>query len=163
MESLVPQEYFLQPGYIYVAPTPTLVSEVLGSAVSVCLFDVRKKVGGVSQFLFPHTAKRSDATPRYGNVATVTLLRMMLSEGSKKKHLEAYLLGGAFNAEVSPEDVGRKNVTSARRILLREKVRIVSEDVGGTKGRKIVFNTGNGELVVLKVDRLRDSDWFPYP
>jgi chemotaxis protein CheD len=45
---------------------------------------------------------------------------------------------------------------------MREGIRVVSEDTGGEKGRKIVFNTGTNEVAVLKVDRLRKGDWYPY-
>jgi chemotaxis protein CheD len=87
---------------------------------------------------------------------------MVLDGGSKKKHLEAQIFGGAHNREISPKDIGRGNITIARKILAREGIRIVSEDVGGEKGRKIVFDTQANEIAVLKVDKLRKGDWYPY-
>jgi chemotaxis protein CheD len=41
-------------------------------------------------------------------------------------------------------------------------ISIVSEDVGGALGRKIVFNTLTNDVAVLKTDGVRKSDWFPY-
>lgn len=161
-DSPVCQNHFLEPGYIVFPERPTLVSAVLGSAVSICLFDKKRKVGGMNLFLYPSTREPSEATALYGNVSTVTLVRMMMDYGSKVRNLEAYILGGAYNPERTTEDVGRKGIMVARRILNKEKVSIVSEDVGGAKGRKIVFNTGTSELAVLKVERLRDADWYPY-
>lgn len=158
----VVQNRFLEPGYIVVPERPTIVSAVLGSAVSICLFDRKRRVGGMNLFLYPFTRDRDQATALFGNVSTLTLLRMMLGYGSKVRHLEAYILGGAYNPEISHEDVGRKGVAVAKRILVREKVRIVSEDVGGARGRKVVFNTGTSELGVIKVERLRMGDWHPY-
>ena len=43
-----------------------------------------------------------------------------------------------------------------------KKIAIVSEDVGGRKGRKVVFNTNTNEIGVLKVEKLRVMDWYPY-
>jgi chemotaxis protein CheD len=58
--------------------------------------------------------------------------------------------------------VGLRNVSIAKQILKRQGVAVTSEDVGGTKGRKLVYNTETNEAVVLKVERLREEDWYPY-
>jgi chemotaxis protein CheD len=160
--SPVSVNYFLEPGYIYVSPKPVVISTVLGSCIAVCLFDRKRNVGGMNHFQFPGTRDQDRATARYGNVALPLLIRMVLDGGSKKKHLEAQIFGGAHNREISPKDIGRGNITIARKILAREGIRIVSEDVGGEKGRKIVFDTQANEIAVLKVDKLRKGDWYPY-
>jgi chemotaxis protein CheD len=154
--------YFLQPGYIYMAVRPAVISTVLGSSVSVCLFDRKRRVGGMNHFLYPSSREAGVSTSIYGNVATLTLIRMMLREGASLGHLEAQILGGAFNPEISPRDIGRENIMAARRVLRRQRIPIVSEDSGGTRGRKIIFTTHQNEIAVLKVERLRASDWYPY-
>lgn len=161
-EKPVPLDYFLKPGYIYLPEKPTVISTVLGSSVSVSLFDRVTGTGGMSHFLFPVSKQPEKGTALYGNIAVATLVRMMLENGSSLPHLEAQIFGGAFNPEVCDRDIGRDNLRMARSILARKRVRIVSEDVGGELGRKIVFNTHTCEIITLKVDRLRDSDWFPY-
>ena len=154
--------YFLEPDDIFVSPQPAVISTVLGSCIAVCLYDAKGRVGGMNHFQFPATRRQDQATARYGNVALPYLIRMILERGSKKNDLEAQIFGGAHNREISPEDVGRENLTIARRLLAREGIRIVSEDVGGEKGRKIVFNTRDKEIAVLKVDQLRKGDWYPF-
>jgi chemotaxis protein CheD len=154
--------YYLEPGYIFVAIRPTIISSVLGSAVSVCLYDRKRKLGGMNQFQLPEVRDRRRATARYGNAATLALVRMMEENDCAIRSIEAQIIGGAFNSEVSGEDIGRTNVAVARRVLGRKGIRIVSEDVGGSKGRKVVFNTGANEVAVMKVERLRDGDWYPY-
>ncbi len=154
--------YFIEPGYIFVATKPAVISGVLGSCVSVCLFDWKRKIGGMNNFKFPFIKGKNLATAVYGNVATLALVRMMLNEGSEIKHLEAQIIGGAYNSEISPENIGKENIIVARKILTREGVRIASEDVGGEKGRKVIFNTTSNEVAVMKVDKLRLGDWYPY-
>ncbi len=161
-DKLVPANYFLEPGYIFLAARPTVISVVLGSCVSVCMYDRKRKVGGMNHFRRPVVRDRRRATAVYGNVATLALVRMMLNDGSKKKHLEAQVFGGAHNAEVSSRNIGRENIHIAKRILARERIPVVSEDVGGSRGRKIVFNTAKNEIAVIRVERLRTCDWFPY-
>jgi chemotaxis protein CheD len=158
------EEYFLNPGYIYIPRRPTLISSVVGTCVVVCIWDRKREYGGMSHFLYPRTAERRQATPQYGNVAVQALVRLFVEEGSRKKHLRAQIFGGAHPADGSPvgKRIGRDNVAMARKILIRHEITIVSEDVGGSEGRKLIYNTFNNEAAVLRVDRLRSSDWYPY-
>ena len=116
----------------------------------------------MNHFRYPSTVDRNQATARYGNVATIALIRMMCENGSNRAHLEAQIFGGAQNEKRESEDVGRKNYMTAKKILAREGIPIVSEDVGGMKGRKIIFSTSSNEIAVMKVEKLRNSDWYPY-
>jgi chemotaxis protein CheD len=158
----IPINYFLEPGYIFLATRPTVISGVLGSCVAVCIYDRKRRIGGMNHFQLPFTKEKHLATARYGNVATITLVRMMTENGSKHSHLEAQIIGGAHDPEMSGKNIGRENIQVARKLLTRKRIRIVSEDVGGEKGRKVVFNTHTNEVAVIKVEKLRTADWFPY-
>ena len=160
--SLVPTNYLLEPGYIFVATKPTVISAVLGSSVAVSIYDRKRMVGGMNHFRVPYVHDKRRATASHGDVATLTLIHMIINEGSRTKHLEAQVFGGAYNREVSSRDIGRENIMVARRVLAKQRIRIISEDVGGEKGRKVVFNTYSSETAVLKVERLRSADWYPY-
>lgn len=160
--SQVPKNYFLKPGFIYVSTKPTMISTVVGSCIAVCVFDRKQKIGGMNHFQFPVIRSAKHATARYGNVALSTLINLMINEGSKFEHLEAQILGGAYNPEVSNENIGRQNIKVAKKILAEKGIRLTSEDVGGEKGRKIIFNTNINEIAVVKVDKVRQEDWYPY-
>lgn len=154
--------YFLKPGFIYLPRVPTVISTVLGSCVSICLFDEKVKIGGMNHFRMPKSPGKEKNTAIYGDVATKTLIRMMLADGSKLKNLEAQIIGGAMNHELTSTDIGFENIHIATAILRKAGVRIVSEDSGGTKGRKIIFDTSTNTTAVIKVDKLRLADWYPY-
>lgn len=154
--------YLLQPGYIFVPDQPGSISTVIGSGVSVCIYDKKKRIGGMNHFQLPYMAAKGKTTALYGNIATIALIKMMLAHDSQKRHLEAQIFGGAYNPRKNDNDIGRENIEIARNILLKSNIPLISEDVGGEKGRKVVFNTGTDEVAVLKVDRLRDIDWYPY-
>ena len=161
-EAPVARNYFLKPGYIFLAAKSTVISTVVGSSVAVCLYDRKRKIGAMNHFRYPFVSDQNQATARFGNVATIALIKMMCEDGSNRKHLEAQIFGGAHNEKSDNDDVGRKNYLTAKKILSREGIPIVSEDVGGMKGRKIVFSTSNNEIAVMKVEKLRNSDWYPY-
>ncbi|MFO7751662.1 MAG: chemotaxis protein CheD [Desulfobacteraceae bacterium] len=156
------RDYLLKPGYIYLPEESTAISAVLGSSVSVTLFDTKLKTGGMNHFLYPEIHQKGSTTSLYGNVAVITLIDMILAWGSSKKHLQAQIFGGAFNTEYSDRDIGADNIETAKRVLKRKGITVVSEDVGGMMGRKVVFNSHDSEIALLKVSRLRQSDWYPY-
>ncbi len=87
--------YYLQPGYMYCSATPATVHTVVGSCVSVSIWDRVMMYGAMNHFLFPKTRDAEQATPLYGNVATAELIRMMLEGGSRKEDLTAQIVGGA--------------------------------------------------------------------
>jgi chemotaxis protein CheD len=154
--------YFLQPGYIVIPDGALSISAVIGSGVSLCLYDRKHKFGGMNLFQLPFMNTKGKTTAIYGNVACVTLIRMMKQLGTSTRHLEAQLFGGARHPDSPDRDIGSENVEMARKIILKYGISLASEDVGGEKGRKVVFNTENNETAVLKVDSLRNADWYPY-
>jgi len=160
--SPIEKNYFLQSGFIFLPAKATDISTVLGSCVAVCLYDKKRQKGGMNHFQLPLISEQQKATARYGNIATPTLISMLISDGSEINNLEAQIFGGAYNPDISIHDIGRDNIKIAKNVLAKKQIRIVSEDVGGEKGRKIVFNTYSGEVAVLKVGKLRKSDWHPY-
>jgi chemotaxis protein CheD len=154
--------YFIRPGYIFLPAAQTKISAVLGSSVAVALYDKAMKKGGMTHFLYPEKNEADKPTAIFGDISTRTLIKMLLRKGSRKKYLEAQIFGGAFNNEFSDEDIGKRNILSARKILAGQNIPVTSEDTGGQKGRKIIFDTHTNEIVILKVDKLRKSDWYPY-
>ena len=139
--------------------TPVVITSVLGSCVSVCLWDKKLKIGGMNHFLFPRSDGCDKLTSKYGNVATLVLIRMLVKEGSEVENLEAQIFGGGYPKKNAKENMGEENVNIARSILGRSRIPIVSEDVGGRLGRKIMFDTQTGHVAVLKVRNIRKSDW----
>jgi len=152
--------YYLEPGYIFCATEPATVHAVLGACVAVCLWDKRLCFGGINHFLFPEIRERERATAKFGNAATLELVRLMERAGSKRDDLLAQILGGASPLAASGHTVGAKNIEAARAILRQKRLRICSEDVGGHMGRKVVFDSLTGHVAVLKVFELRQEDWL---
>lgn len=153
-------EYFLKPGYVLVNREDSLVRTVVGNSVTVTIFDRRHRFGGINNFVLPISRERSRATPQFGNVAVTALCRMMFDLGGNPRTLEAQIMGGASNLEVEDEGLGMQNVYIARRMLEKFRIPVVSEDVGGRRGRKVLYHSGTNETVIYKVDKIRESDWF---
>jgi chemotaxis protein CheD len=155
-------EFFLLPGYIFFNGEPSLLSTVLGSNVAVSLWDQKKKQGGMANFLYPSTKSGQSATSQYGNVAVQHLINMFLEEGTKQKDIKAQIFGGSTSEASECIQIARENILVAKKALVKFRIEVISEDVGGRMGRKVVYNSFKNEAIVYKVNDLRSSDWYPY-
>jgi chemotaxis protein CheD len=139
-----------------------MISTVLGSAVAVALWDSKEMYGGMTNYWYPRAVKRTERTALYGNVAVKHLIDMFFEAGSQAKNMKAQIFGGAGNATVESVKAGRENIGVARNTLREQRIKIISEDVGGAMGRKVVYNSFKNEGAVYKVNTLRSGDWYPY-
>lgn len=87
---------------------------------------------------------------------------MFQSGGSRSTDLEAMIFGGAILKGSEKEHVGKENAAAARHILRKAGIAVAGEDIGGHKGRKVIFDSATGETIVYRVDRIRKEDWYPY-
>ncbi|MDR3211208.1 MAG: chemotaxis protein CheD [Planctomycetota bacterium] len=156
----LPSQFFLKPGYVMANQAATLVKTVLGNCVAVTFFDQDNRFGGINQFIFPATKIPENMTPQYGNIGIRALFKMLLEMGANRECLVAQIVGGAECHFFDDSGLGVQNIKTARFILEKLQVPIISEDVGGSMGRKILYHSGTNEMAVFKVDNLSESDWF---
>ena len=144
------ERVYLQPGELVVSQTPTQVTTILGSCVAVCLFDTFAGVGGMNHFLLPFRAGSDSASERFGSVAVPRLVERLQGIGAAPARLRAKLFGGSnvTGGFERPDHLGAQNVRLARETLLRLGIRVLAEDVGGLRGRKLIFHTDDGSAWV---------------
>ena len=146
------RKYYLSQGMIFASCRECIITTVLGSCISVCLWDPSKGIGGMNHYMLPLWNGEGLPSPKYGNIAIPNLMERMIDSGCKKADLCAKVFGGA--EMLSPtrhgeSSVGAQNIMLAEDLLSGECIPIVSIDVGGNQGRRIQFNTSTG-LVMLK-------------
>lgn len=159
-QEYLPTQFFLKPGYAMANSEASVIRAVLGNCVAVTFFDRNNCFGGMNQFVFPKTTRKEDMTAQYGNVGIRALFRMLIDMGADRSGLVAQIIGGSECHIFNDEGLGSQNIHVARLALEQLKVPVVSEDVGGSMGRKVIFHSGTNEMAVFKVDALRNSDWF---
>jgi chemotaxis protein CheD len=141
---------YVHAGQLFASSEPCLISTILGSCVAVCLFDPVRVAGGANHYLLPmHGAGAASA--RFGNVSIEQLISQMMSLGSRKRDLTAKVFGGAqmlASGAVmgNAPSLGTQNVEVARRTLATHGIPIIAEDVGGNRGRKLLFRTQEGHV-----------------
>ncbi len=153
----------LFPGDYYVTDKRLRISTLLGSCVSVCLYDPLNRVAGMNHFLLGNKSS-TDAVPvlsragRYGVHAMEHVITGMLKLGARREHLKAKVCGGS--SLLTPGDgedglhcVGKTNCAFVQEFLNNDGISIVSSDLGGTQGRIVHFDTHDYSLYVKKVKK----------
>ncbi len=144
------QAMYLHPGAVAVAAEPAAVTTILGSCVSVCLFDPVLRVGGANHFLLPDHGSAAPST-RFAGEALRELLARLLALGADRRRLQAKVFGGACVVEAfrrSADHLGTRNAAAAFRFLEMERIPVMAEDTGGERGRKLLFHTDDGTALV---------------
>ena len=151
--------HYLLPGNVFVHQDEFTVTTVLGSCVSVCLWDSVRKLGGINHYMLPLWNGDGLASPRYGNIAIAKLIEKMLDLGSDRGSLKAKVFGGGdvLNVTSAFMNIGARNVVLAEDMLRDEKIPIVSADTGGRNGRKVLFNTRTGVVLVKLLKKQIDD------
>lgn len=142
---------FIHVGEFYIGIKPTEVSTILGSCVSVCLYDKVEMIGGMNHYLVPLWNGNGLQSPKYGNVAIHRLVEGMVNIGCNINNIEAKIFGGGNVIDVGSNEsmmVGRKNIIVAKEILDEYKIPIIAKDVGGIYGRRLLLNTDTGKVLL---------------
>lgn len=153
------KKFFLQPGYIFVSEEPYLLSTVLGSCVSVCIWDPIMGFGGMNHHIHAKPFNKKDRSSQFGSIAIPHMIKLLIKMGAVKSHLKAHVVGGAQSRVMSSSTIGKENIKIAVDLLKKNNIEIVTFDTEGEMGRKLIFDNQTGEIVVYKVNNLRGSDW----
>ena len=142
-----PADVYLHPGDVHATARECVITTILGSCVSVCLFEQGSKVGGANHFLLPDQRTDDSSSTRYAPGAIEALVSQVISLGARRSRLSAKLFGGANVLQAFQDGVrhiGAANVDAARAALAGYRIPICAEDVGGTRGRKLMFSAHDG-------------------
>lgn len=144
---------YLCAGQFACAVQPTALLTILGSCIAVCVWDMELKLGGMNHFQLPNWDGRGHASPRFGNVAVGSLLTEVERLGGRPEQMRAKIFGGAsvLTKKRCDQHLGLRNAELARTLLDEAGIPIVSEDVGGRRGRKLVFQTDDGTAWIKRL------------
>lgn len=147
--STLPATY-VHPGQVVVSSAGGVLSTILGSCVAVCLHDAQQGLGGLNHYLLPTGGAEADAPGRYGPTAIDELVHLMVARGARREQMVAYIVGGAsvLAAFNSADHLGLRNVGVARGALAQHRIPVIGADVGGTRGRKLLFTPRDGQVHV---------------
>ena len=151
---------FLKPGEHAVGDARHRLRTLLGSCVSITLWQPQQRVGAMSHFLLPR--RQRPAVPgchaaldaRYGEDALALMVQGLARRGIDVRQCVARLFGGGDmfpNRQRTPHmlasgSVGRRNGEAAHALLRQLGVPVASEHLFGAGHRRIVFDIATGEV-----------------
>ena len=143
--------HYLYPGTIFTHRDRHLVTTILGSCVAVCIWHEKAKIGGINHYLLPLWNGEGLPTPKYGNVAIDRLVEKVRSVAGSGKIIAKVFGGASMWTQTSGAlAVGERNVELAFSTLEEMKITVVSQDVEGGMGRKIIFDTESGSVLLRR-------------
>jgi chemotaxis protein CheD len=155
------------PGEFVVTSEPSdMLVTTLGSCVSACIRNPYTGLGGMNHFMLPSSNNRtawagSSAVLRYGNHAMETLINEILGSGCAREELEIKVFGGG-NVTNGTNLIGSDNAEFVLEYLHNEGLKIKSQDLGGTRPRRIHFFPATGKVDRLLLRRTSDNKKINY-
>lgn len=134
--------------------SPLAVRTLLGSCVSIVLWDPRSRAGGMSHSVLPsRTPSHGPWDGNHCEGAVALFLRELQRTGTRPEHYRAFLLGGARMSlglrNAQKVSVGERNIDACRTLLLSAGFSIAGEHVGLSGPRRVSFDLVDGRLEVL--------------
>ena len=165
------KQVYITQGEDAVSDNPgVVISTVLGSCVSICLWDSVSRVGGMNHLLLPEMTSDSEAFDSVGAISMERLINQMVRLGAVRERLTAKVFGGASMLS-GLTDIGARNTAFSREYLLREGIACHAESTGGTSARRIKFFPASGnarqryvqkapDLVAVSVPKPQEIELF---
>lgn len=149
----------IKPGEYYVTRRGEAITTVLGSCVAACVRDPVAGIGGMNHFMLPAAEgsreEFSSANLRFGTYAMEHLINEIIKLGGRKSQLEFKVFGGA-NISGIAQSVGETNSHFVCAYLRNEGYRVISRDLGGRHGRKIIYFPASGRTLLKKLSAQDD-------
>ena len=130
------------------------LATLLGSCVSVCLFDQKLKIGGMNHFLLPRGSNAGNADQDVilnGDYSMEVLVNGLLNKGAHKNRLVAKAFGGGTIVSSIRMAIGERNAEFAQEWLQREGIPLVASDFSGPWSRKIIFLPRTGDAFCRRI------------
>lgn len=155
---------YIKPGEYHVTNKGVVISTLLGSCVSACLYDPVQKIIGMNHFLLSNTRYARNIpfslteAGRYGIHAMELVINAMLKLGAKRQNLLAKAFGGASMFKSLREVgnffcVGEVNTRFIKEFLSNEGIPLVTSDLGGNRGRVVYFCANDFSVYVRKIQK----------
>ena len=141
-----------------------VVSTLLGSCVSCCLWDPIAELGGVNHMLVTQLSGTRAVTNDVGVNAMELLINEIMKSGGMRQRLKAKVFGGAQMIK-GLSGIGADNAAFTLDFLLQENLECVSKSIGGRQARHLLFwpTTGAVRQKFVPLDQVGETVPSPNP
>ena len=136
-------------GQIVAGRAPARMKAILGSCIGLAIYHPRLKTGVMAHVVLPDSAERNGTPGKFADTALPHMLELLKKMNAPLHNLTAKVTGGAnMFGSSGPMKIGDANVAAVTQLLKKAGIRIAGQDVGGSKGRRVIFDCCNGELTI---------------
>lgn len=134
-----------------------LITVGLGSCIGIAIHDRYSNVAGLAHIMLPDSTQFSNVTNplKFADLAIPLLIEKMIKQGANKRHMKAKIAGGAsmfnFPDKKMMTDIGARNGEAVKVALGKVNIPLISEDIGGNKGRTMILNADSGMVQIRTV------------
>jgi chemotaxis protein CheD len=153
------EHLFLNQGQIFVSSKNMPVMTILGSCVAITVYSPEKRTGAIFHAMLPEHRDKSKVIsnsppvspdPDYVDYAFYYVREKFRQKEINFKTAKFMLFGGGDVVQSLSSgrrlSVGFQNINMAKKLIKSEGISLHGEDVGGTKGRKLIFLPGEGKV-----------------
>lgn len=153
---------YLRPGEWLFGENLGFIKTILGSCVAVTMYHRFTGPAAICHAVLP-ACKESESCrsyckrhSRYAGCIIPRMAQMFFEKGMKARDIEVKLFGGSdiLKTNAGPVDlpgVGKRNIEQARKWIENERLTLKISDVGGIKGRSLLFDTRTGDVLVRRL------------
>jgi len=137
-------------GEYAISTDPHILSTwALGSCMALIIYEPIMRIGGLAHAMLPSSKGKQGQPGRYVDSAVELMIETLCQMGAKKRNLASAAVGGAtifnFSGELA---IGKKNIDATREQLNRNSIPMIFKEMGGNRGRNVVFDLATGEILV---------------
>ncbi len=152
------QQKSIHPGELFVSKKSYKIRTILGSCVSVTIFDRKNNFGGMNHFMLPKTEASFGADYKYGDISTKKLIEKMLARGSAREDLVLKLFGGSRVVEALKEtDIGKKNLQTAYDVISAYGLTVARKHIRTSRGMKLIFDNQTNKVLARELSQSNGS------
>lgn len=153
------RHHFLTPGQLIISSKEMPVMTILGSCVAITVYSPENRTGAIFHAMLPeHRSKASvisNSPPvspdsDYVDYSFYYIREKFRQKGIDFKTAKFMLFGGGdviqSMSSGTRASVGFQNIRMAKKLIESEGISLHGEDVGGSKGRKLIFIPHSGKV-----------------
>lgn len=132
----------------------------LGSCVAICILDQESKTSVVGHVMLPKSfaGKQNDQPGKFADTAVPEMVHQLTRLGGSVEVAVVTYVGGAqvfqfTSGDSNRLDIGSRNVQAVDEALNAAGLTVIGQDVGGSAGRSVMFNTTTGIVAVRSFAR----------
>lgn len=131
-------------------PNDHIVTFALGSCIGIAIYDSAAKVGGILHYMLPQSKidqSKAEANPyMFGDTGIPAFFKKAYEMGADKKRLRVVMAGGAAVIDMQDRfNIGKRNITIARKLFWKNNILIDAEHVGDSISRTLYLDLNTGE------------------